>query len=62
MEIADCRFVCVLPVVCAVSCDALGQSQRAAKEHDVSVARESAEVAEEPETHTLAFSHRREPS
>lgn len=56
METADCRFVCALPVVCAVSCDALGQSQRAAKEHDVSVARESAEVAEEPETHTLAFS------
>lgn len=30
--------LCALPVVCAVSCDALGQSQRAAEEHDVSVA------------------------
>lgn len=43
--------ISVLPVVRPVSGDTLGQRQRAAEEHDVSVAGQSAEVAEEPETH-----------
>lgn len=38
----------MLPVVRAISSDTLGQRQRAAEEHDVSVAGQSAEVAEEP--------------
>ena len=38
-----------LPVACADRSRALGQRQRAAEQHDVSVAGESAEVAEEPE-------------
>lgn len=41
----------MLPVVRAVSSDTLGQRQRAAEEHDVSVAGQSAEVAEEPAAH-----------
>lgn len=43
-----------LPAVCAAAAagDALGQRQRAAEQHDVSVAGESAEVAEEPGTQT----------
>jgi len=42
--------VCVSPAARGVGGDALRQRQRAAEQHDVSVAGESAEVAEEPAT------------
>lgn len=41
-------FVAALPVVQAIASNTLGQCKRAAKQHDVSVAGQSAEVAEEP--------------
>lgn len=43
--------VLALPAVRGVGSGTLGQRQRAAKEHDVSVAGQSTEVAEEPATH-----------